>query len=465
AQGAFKTIIHGAAPDGASPDLGQMLNISGKNFMLSQATLRLFRDDKPIVSYDGNGTTKIVVFNNLIFRDNNTQTKSLIAPSTTDYPFNLYMLNCLIYENSAKSAGEVSGDKSLHVYNNTIVNNTFTSALVIGSKKDSWISNTILRNSSTEITDNGAGTLTVSNCNIKGGYAGAVSSYNSAETFANTATGAYQLLPGSPGVDFGLTTSLTWDINNSVRSQGTAYDVGAYELDPTDNDGDGLTNTYESNNGLLQDNPDTDGDGLSDGEEISEYGTNPLSKNSDGDYIDDGDEPAMGMDPSVADGDGDINGVYYTSFESDVQFPVGPLSDTIWGPNGNANNSTVIVGQATVENVGAAAAYDGVKVTKLSGQAPESSSIGWVDRGGLDNYWISISWKMPRAKLPTDINEAFNIAGAFIAIDENGYLNIYYPKVNPPDPNPPVPPETWIKDTQVIPDDWVRVTVHRDHPG
>ncbi|MCK5843765.1 MAG: hypothetical protein KAG97_03595, partial [Victivallales bacterium] len=97
AQGAFKTIIHGAAPDSASSDLGQMLNISAKNFMLSQVTLRLFRDDKPIVSYNGDGSTEVVVFNNLIFRDNNTQTKSLIAPNTTNYPKDLYMLNCLIY--------------------------------------------------------------------------------------------------------------------------------------------------------------------------------------------------------------------------------------------------------------------------------------------------------------------------------------------------------------------------------
>jgi len=451
---AVKTIIHGAAPDGASSNQGQMLNIAGKNFMLSRVTLRMFRDDKPIVSYNGNGTTKIVIFNNLIFRDNTTQTKSLIAPSTNQYPFELYMLNCLFYGNSALSAGALGGEKALYAFNNTIVNNTFTSTLIVESNKDSWLTNNILRNTSIEITDNGVGTLTVSNCNIKGGYAGAVSSYDSAETFANAATGAYQLLPGSPGVDFGLTTTLDWDINDASRPQGAGFEVGAYELDPNDNDGDGLTNAYETANGLNQDNPDTDGDGLTDGEEIATYGTNPLNVNSDGDYINDGDEPAMGMDPAVFDGDGDIGGVYFTSFESDVQFPVGPVVDTIWGPNGNVSNSTVTVGLVTIENVGAAAAYDGIKVAKLAGGTPESSSIGWVDRSGLDNYWISIAWKMPRARLPTDINEAFNIAGAFLAIDENGYLNIWNPIT-----------EVWIKDTQVIPNDWMVVTVHRDHPG
>jgi hypothetical protein len=108
----------------------------------------------------------------------------------------------------------------------------------------------------------------------------------------------------------------------------------------------------------------------------------------------------------------------------------------------------------TIENTGSAFAYNGVKVAKALGQIPESSFIGWVDRNSLDDYWISISWRTPRAKLPTDINEAFNMAGAFMAIDENGFLNIW-------DPNS----ETWRTDTVAITTDWVRITVHRDHPG
>jgi hypothetical protein len=46
------------------------------------------------------------------------------------------------------------------------------------------------------------------------------------------------------------------------------------------------------------------------------------------------------------------------------------------------------------------------------------------------------------------------MAGAFMAIDENGYLNIWDPSN-----------EEWLKDTQETPDDWFVVTVHRDHPG
>jgi hypothetical protein len=213
-----------------------------------------------------------------------------------------------------------------------------------------------------------------------------------------------------------------------------------------------LTDAFETANGYDELNPDSDSDGLTDGVEINNYATNPLNSNTDGDFIDDGDEPEMGMDPAINDGNGDIAGVYATDFEDDTQFPVGPLVDTIWGNNGNPNNSVVYKGSVTIENVGAGVAYDGVKLTKCAGQIPESSMLAWIDRNFLEQYWISIAYKCPRAKLPTDLNEAFNLGGAFFAIDENGYLNIW-DSAN----------EIWLKDTQVTPDDWFVLTVHRDH--
>lgn len=453
--GSTKTIIQGAAPDGGSSDDGQFVRIQTKNFMLSDVTLSNFRDDKPVISYEvSTGIIKTVVIDSVIFKENSTSTKALIAPTGIKQPKDIYVINCLFYSNDALSAANLAADRSVNVFNNTIANNTFASALILGSSKFTYLANNILRNSSTEITDNTTGTLVVANCNIEGGFAGAINSYDTVESFADAAKGYYNLLNGSSGIDAGMTNGVVWDINDIVRPQGAAFDVGCYENVATDQDGDGLTDAYEIANGYNPTNPDSDGDGVSDGDEINVYGTNPLSTNSDGDFIDDGYEPAMGMDPAVNDGDGDINGVYFTSFESDVDFPVGPLADTIWGPNGNVNNSNVIKGQMTIENVGAAAAYDGVKVAKAAGQTPESSMIGWVDRNSLDNYWISIAWKTPRAKLPTDINEAFNMAGAFMSLDENGYLNIWDPSS-----------KTWLRDTQVTPDDWFVVTVHRDHPG
>jgi hypothetical protein len=253
-------------------------------------------------------------------------------------------------------------------------------------------------------------------------------------------------------VDAGIETALDWDMNNNTRPGGAAFDVGAYELDPNDSDGDGLTDAFETANGYDELNPDSDSDGIDDGEEINVYGTDPMNSNTDGDFITDGYEPAMGMDPAVNDGDGNIGGVYATDFEDDTQFPVGPLVDTIWGHNGNPNNSVVYKGSVTIENVGAGVAYDGVKLAKCEGQIPESSMIGWVDRNFLDDYWMSIAYKCPRAKLPTDLNEAINLGGVFFAIDENGYLNIWDPSN-----------EIWIKDSQVTPDDWFVLTIHRNH--
>ena len=456
-KGAVKTIIHGGAPDGSSSDSGSFLQVTSKNFALEHVTLRMFRDDKPIITCTGSSNVEVFMLDGVIFRDNNTQTKAMIVPSATGYK-RIYMYNCLFYDNSSLSGAILDADKDVRAYNNTLVDNTFTSALILNGIETNYkLYNDILRNSSTEITDNSSGTLIVDSCNIKdlaGVPYSTVNCYDTAETFADSANGYYNLLTASAGEDAGLTTKINWDLKDVPRSQSAAFDVGAYETDPNDQDGDGLTDVFETANGYNQLDPDTDGDGLTDGEEINTYETDPLLTNSDGDFVDDGYEVAMGMDPSVYDGVGDIDGIYYTSFESDVDFPVGPLRDTAWGPNGNINNSNVIVGNMTIENVGEAAAYDGVKIAKAAGQIPESSFIGWVDRLDLDDYWISISWKTPRAKLPTDLNEAFNTAGAFMAIDENGYLNVWDPSN-----------EEWLIDTQIIPDDWVRITVHRNHFG
>jgi hypothetical protein len=450
--GPRKTTIRGAAPDGTTSDAGQMLNVTAARFVLSGVTLSLFRDDKPVISYNVATGTEYIVIENTIFKNNSIATKSLIAPTGTLDSVRIYLLDSLFHDNSALAAIELEGDYAT-AFNNTLVDNTFGSAMIISGDGGARVVNNILRNAGTELTDNGSGVLTLANCNIEGGFSGSVDCYDSPENFIDSTNGYYRLLASSPGRDAGKTTFVVWDLDKQVRSDGLP-DVGAFELDPNDSDGDGLTDAVENSNGYNPLHPDSDSDGLTDGEEVNTYGTNPLNKNSDGDFIDDGDEPAMGMDPAVFDGDGDIQGVYATSFEDDTQFPVGPIVNTIWG-------SVKTVGQVTIENVGAAAAYDGVKVTKLEGGSSESSSIGWVDRGGLDDYWISIAWKMPRAKLPTDLNEAFNIAGAFMAVDENGYLNIYNPRANADHPVA----EIWLKDTQATPDDWMVVTVHRNHSG
>jgi len=48
-----------------------------------------------------------------------------------------------------------------------------------------------------------------------------------------------------------------------------------------DSDGDGLSDEDEAKLGTDPNNPDTEGDGLFDGEEVKEYKTDPLDKDTD----------------------------------------------------------------------------------------------------------------------------------------------------------------------------------------
>lgn len=112
-----------------------------------------------------------------------------------------------------------------------------------------------------------------------------------------------------------------------------------YGFDPTvaagaadDLDGDGLNNLAEQQAGTAPDETDTDGDGLSDAQEVNVFNSNPLSTDTDGDGLldefetlfgfdlnnfgdatrdtdNDGltnaEEQDLGLDPTVADSDGD----------------------------------------------------------------------------------------------------------------------------------------------------------------
>jgi cell wall-associated NlpC family hydrolase len=66
---------------------------------------------------------------------------------------------------------------------------------------------------------------------------------------------------------------------------------------PTDQDGDGLTDHFESLLGTAPDNADSDADGLVDLSEVTEWQTNPLSVDTDADGVADGIEVADGADP------------------------------------------------------------------------------------------------------------------------------------------------------------------------
>jgi len=77
-------------------------------------------------------------------------------------------------------------------------------------------------------------------------------------------------------------------------------------VDPTlDTDNDGLPDLIEA--GLNTDplNEDSDGDGLSDGEEVNQHRSNPLSNDTDNDGLSDSEEVSIGSNPSISDSDAD----------------------------------------------------------------------------------------------------------------------------------------------------------------
>lgn len=71
-----------------------------------------------------------------------------------------------------------------------------------------------------------------------------------------------------------------------------------------DPDGDLLTNIEEQAEGTDPTDDDTDGDGLNDGQEVS-LGTNPLVEDTDGDGLTDSEEIDEGTNPLLSDSDGD----------------------------------------------------------------------------------------------------------------------------------------------------------------
>ena len=71
---------------------------------------------------------------------------------------------------------------------------------------------------------------------------------------------------------------------------------------PTDQDADNIADDQEPALGLDPTNPDTDGDHVADGDELNIYGTDPLNADTDGDGASDGEELfATHTDPLVWD--------------------------------------------------------------------------------------------------------------------------------------------------------------------
>ena len=90
--------------------------------------------------------------------------------------------------------------------------------------------------------------------------------------------------------------------------------------DADDDDSDGLTNGEERTLGTNPLSPDTDGDGLKDGDEVHRHKTNPVKTDTDGDGLNDGEEVSKYMTAplkSDTDGDGLSDGDEVTKHRTD----------------------------------------------------------------------------------------------------------------------------------------------------
>ena len=110
-----------------------------------------------------------------------------------------------------------------------------------------------------------------------------------------------------------------------------------------DSDGDGLTDAYETAQGLDPNNADTDGDGVDDAEDIYPTLVNK-DADSDGDGLSDGDELALGTDPNDADSDDDGKGDAQDDFPNDATGTADSdgdgMSDELEAAYNTNNNST-----------------------------------------------------------------------------------------------------------------------------
>lgn len=101
------------------------------------------------------------------------------------------------------------------------------------------------------------------------------------------------------------------DAGSAVQSDCLAFTATGTQPAPADEcagidtDGDGLGDSVEDALGTDPNNPDTDGDGLTDGEEVNEYGTDPLNVDSDFDLLYDAEVTIYDTDPNNPDSDGD----------------------------------------------------------------------------------------------------------------------------------------------------------------
>lgn len=246
--------------------------------------------------------------------------------------------NCFISGNSApKGGGFIGGSIGGSVESCTIVGNSadYGGGISSGSAKNSII----LHNTANVFGHNSQSSYMYYCCTTEGPeeeYGGVYLDCLFVNPgFVNPTGGDYRLKYTSPCIDAGHNRNNFYnpgytDLDGNPRVvdgdvSGTAVvDMGAFEYQATDTDGDGLTDDEERGAGL---NPlasniglDFDKDGLDDIREVRIEGTDPVDADSDDDELNDGDEVNNTLtDPLDADSDNDalLDGAEVNSLGSD----------------------------------------------------------------------------------------------------------------------------------------------------
>ncbi|MEA4936801.1 MAG: T9SS type A sorting domain-containing protein [Paludibacter sp.] len=208
------------------------------------------------------GTVKI---SNSVFTGNSTPQYGSALMLTYSATVN----NCLIYGNKGANAlyvGSISSVGSVGTINNTTFASNTNAAgttpvcVYMSSPGTGVFTNCLFYNSGSNPLSGGA-TPTITYCGFEStvtqGYATTNNCINtiSATSFADAANNDYHLVAGSTARDAGTTvTACNPDLGGMSRPQGSAYDMGAYELDATTavvNATDRSLNCYTDGNSLI----------------------------------------------------------------------------------------------------------------------------------------------------------------------------------------------------------------------
>lgn len=468
--GPRKTFIKGPIAGTGTSDSGQMVSIETGRFVLQDIAARLYKDAAPLISYDLAASPELITLAHVVLKENDTGNKALIAPENSGTGPTLYIYNSVIHGNAGTGYVADLMAARLRFVHNTVVDNTNTAGGIrVNGAGTALVSNSIIRgNVSPQLDDQTGGSLTKEFSNIEGNP----SPDDTAQSYIDTGTGYYRLTAGSNGVDGGSGTFgdgvanfVDMGLGRFARPQATVEDQGAYEQDPDDIDGDGLT--ASGGNDPDEGDPDSDDDGVYDGDEDADSNgliagdtngnriidgvetwteTDPSNSDCDNDGVSDGDEIALGQNPYLDDLV-PFPGTYKTDFENDGNWPAGAASYNATYPN------QVVAGSGSID-IMADGPTGNLKYLRMNGSTPETTAFGYALDANILDFWIDLRINLPRDRLPTDVREAVNFAGANFAIDTQGHLAVYDGSL-----------ENWLIDTTVIPDDWVKITIHRSGTG